>query len=99
MRSGFFALFACAMLTRGSTYYVDATLGQDSNVGISATAPWKTLAKVNSTTLNPGDRVFSRLANSGLVSSPQGLQAQGKALCRSTAMVKVRNRRSMVPAK
>ncbi|MGA1821194.1 MAG: right-handed parallel beta-helix repeat-containing protein [Thermoplasmatota archaeon] len=41
----------------GSTYYVDATKGNDSNSGTSATAAWKTVARVASKTLQPGDTV------------------------------------------
>ena len=40
------------------TYYVDATRGQDSNSGTAETAPWKTISKVNGTTLAPGDFVL-----------------------------------------
>jgi parallel beta-helix repeat protein len=38
------------------TYYVDSTDGSDSNPGTQAD-PWKTIAKVNSTTLTPGQSV------------------------------------------
>lgn len=44
-----------------ATYYVDATNGQDSNNGLAITAPWKTIAKVNAITFQPGDQIlFSR---------------------------------------
>ncbi|RKR75874.1 choice-of-anchor Q domain-containing protein [Frondihabitans australicus] len=38
-------------------YYVDSTSGSDTNTGLSATSAWKTLARVTSATLNPGDVV------------------------------------------
>jgi hypothetical protein len=38
-------------------YYVSAA-GADGNPG-TASAPWRTLAKVNATSLAPGDRVLS----------------------------------------
>lgn len=38
------------------TYYVDSVSGNDSNPG-SQGAPWKTIAKVNSTKLSPGQSV------------------------------------------
>jgi hypothetical protein len=38
------------------TYYVDSVNGSDSNPGTQA-APWKTIAKVNATTLLPGQSV------------------------------------------
>ncbi|MGI8962438.1 MAG: hypothetical protein ACR2IV_22310, partial [Bryobacteraceae bacterium] len=31
----------------GATYYVSSSSGSDSNSGISTTAPWKTVTKVN----------------------------------------------------
>lgn len=39
-------------------YYVDATGGNDANTGLTQAAPWKTIAKLNSATLNPGDSVL-----------------------------------------
>ncbi|MDP3899911.1 MAG: Ig-like domain-containing protein [bacterium] len=44
--------------TTNITYYVDATAGNDSNAGTSTSQPWKTIAKVNSTTFLPGDGVL-----------------------------------------
>ena len=41
----------------GNTYYISNS-GSDSNAGTSTTAPWKTIAKVNSTTLKAGDSVL-----------------------------------------
>jgi hypothetical protein len=42
------------------TYYVDSANGSDSNPG-TITKPWKTIAKVNATTLQPGQSVgFNR---------------------------------------
>jgi regulation of enolase protein 1 (concanavalin A-like superfamily) len=40
-----------------STYYV-STSGSDSNNGTSTSSPWKSIAKVSSTHLNPGDSVL-----------------------------------------
>ena len=51
-------LFLGALPVRATTYYVDATAGSDSNNGISPGSPWKTIAKVNATPLNPGDSVL-----------------------------------------
>ncbi|PZP41964.1 MAG: hypothetical protein DI598_17550, partial [Pseudopedobacter saltans] len=39
------------------SYYVD-TSGNDNNDGLSPSKPWKTLAKVSSTTFVPGDKIF-----------------------------------------
>ena len=51
-------LFLVAVPAGATTYYVDATTGSDANNGISAGTAWKTIAKVNATTLNPGDSVL-----------------------------------------
>jgi hypothetical protein len=40
-----------------TTYYVSPA-GSDSNAGTSTGLPWKTIAKVNATSLNPGDSVL-----------------------------------------
>ena len=41
----------------GTTYYVSAT-GRDTNAGTSTSRPWKTIGRVNSQDLNPGDTVL-----------------------------------------
>ena len=46
-----------ARAAAGTTYYVSAS-GSDSNPGTSSTAPWKSLAKVDATTFQPGDRIL-----------------------------------------
>ncbi len=43
-----------------ATYFVDAIDGDDLNTGDSQTAPWASLSKLESTTLEPGDEVFFR---------------------------------------
>jgi hypothetical protein len=40
-----------------ATYYVDATLGKDTNNGLSQTTAWKTIAKVNASRFSPGDQI------------------------------------------
>ena len=49
-----------AFSASATTYYVDncVTPGNDLNSGTSPASPWLTLAKVNSTPLNPGDTVL-----------------------------------------
>lgn len=51
-------VFLVVLPVGATTYYVDATGGSDANNGISAGTAWKTIAKVNATTLNPGDSVL-----------------------------------------
>ena len=41
-----------------TNYYVDATNGNDSNPGTSEAAPWKKIAKVNSSHFQPGDFIL-----------------------------------------
>ena len=43
-----------------ATYYVDATNGNDSNNGLSESTVWKTIAKVNASSFNPGDQILFR---------------------------------------
>jgi len=55
----------------GTTYYVDAVNGSDSNSGKSQSSAWKTISKVNNASYNKGDAVLFkcgqtwRRANSG----------------------------------
>ncbi|WP_339313573.1 family 16 glycoside hydrolase [Paenibacillus sp. FSL M7-0896] len=58
----------------GTTYYVDAAQGSDSNSGTSEAAAWKTLGKVNSVTFSPGDRI---LLKAGSVWNDQYLDLKG----------------------
>lgn len=41
-----------------TTYYVDATDGNDSNDGLSTGAAWQTIGKVNGATFSPGDSIL-----------------------------------------
>jgi len=43
-----------------ANYYVDATSGKDSNGGMSPSAPWRTIAKVNASSFSPGDSIHFR---------------------------------------
>ena len=44
--------------TVGTTYYIDAQNGNDSNDGTSESAAWKTFANVDDLTLTEGDQVL-----------------------------------------
>src|ERR1700722_11311890 len=56
---GSISLFICvAHLANAATYYVDNVGGNDSNNGTSSFTPWATIAKVNSSTFNPGDSIL-----------------------------------------
>lgn len=70
----------------GDTYYIDPA-GNDSNNGMSPGTAWKTIAKVNSFTLKPGDRVLLKrggkwherliLLSSGSAKSPIVISSYG----------------------
>ena len=51
------AVAPAAHAAAGTTYYV-STFGSDSNSGTNAGSPWKSLAKVDATTFQPGDRIL-----------------------------------------
>jgi hypothetical protein len=53
-----FLLVSITSQIYGATYYIDALNGKDSNNGISATTPWRTISKVNSFTFKPGDVIL-----------------------------------------
>ncbi|KJK33441.1 hypothetical protein UK23_46065 [Lentzea aerocolonigenes] len=44
----------------GTAYYVDATGGNDSASGLDSAHAWRSLARVNSTTFQPGDQILLR---------------------------------------
>ena len=46
-----------ARAATGTTYYVSAS-GSDTNAGTSASSPWRSLAKIDATTFQPGDRIL-----------------------------------------
>ena len=41
-----------------TTYYIDASFGNDSNAGTSVTGAWKTINKVNNFNFSPGDSIL-----------------------------------------
>jgi len=49
---------------RGTTYYVDATGGNDSNPGTAADNAWKTIAKVNGYAFSPGESILFKKGES-----------------------------------
>ncbi|MEU4223445.1 carboxypeptidase regulatory-like domain-containing protein [Nonomuraea sp. NPDC026600] len=51
---------APAAAQAGTTYYVDASGGDDTASGLDEAHAWRSLGKVNATTFGPGDRVLLR---------------------------------------
>ncbi|SDJ77307.1 right-handed parallel beta-helix repeat-containing protein [Nonomuraea jiangxiensis] len=73
------ALPAAASSRAGTTYYVDSRAGDDAAAGTSASAAWKTLGKLDSADLKPGDSVRIKRGSSftgGLVLTPSGTAAR-----------------------
>jgi len=52
------AIFVMASSAWAKTYYIDATKGNDTNNGQSSSTAWKTIAKVNASSFNPGDQIL-----------------------------------------
>ena len=44
--------------TMTNDYFLDSANGKDKNAGTTPATPWQTLAKVNATTFQPGDRIL-----------------------------------------
>ena len=63
----------------GTTYYVDSVSGNDSYLGTSPSQPWKTVAKANSITLAPGDKLLFKADSqyTGVQFKPKGCGAIG----------------------
>ncbi|MDG0792986.1 hypothetical protein OMP38_20520 [Cohnella ginsengisoli] len=49
---------ATKAFANNATYYVDSVGGSDSNNGLSDGSAWQSLAKVNATTFQPGDKIL-----------------------------------------
>ena len=52
------ALLLISSLCFGATFYVDSTDGNDNSGGLSSTAAWKTISKVNQSQFQPGDFIL-----------------------------------------
>ena len=46
------------VMSERKTYYVDASMGNDSNDGLTANSAWKSLEKVNTSKFLPGDSIL-----------------------------------------
>jgi hypothetical protein len=55
---GLFFLLAFAPALYAATYFVDATMGKDTNADLSEVAAWKTITKVNVSRFSPGDQIL-----------------------------------------
>lgn len=53
--------FYCVGLSHNvyaATYYIDAAAGNDANTGMATNQAWKTVAKINNATFQPGDTIL-----------------------------------------
>lgn len=55
-------------------FYVDAVNGDDNNIGLSPSSPWKTAAKVSAMTFSPGAKVLFRRGQTFPLSATLRLQ-------------------------
>ncbi|MET0138234.1 MAG: xylose ABC transporter [Sphingobium sp.] len=76
------ALLVCSLLlttaagsARAATYYVNATLGDDRNDGLSDAKPWRSLAKIRDVPLRAGDAVL--LASGSVWKEPLVISRSG----------------------
>ncbi|MFC1558402.1 right-handed parallel beta-helix repeat-containing protein [candidate division KSB1 bacterium] len=51
-------LFVSGSYSEAASYYVDSMNGNDNNTGLEQTSAWKTINKVNSINISPGDSVL-----------------------------------------
>jgi hypothetical protein len=59
-----FLIIFIPSLLFGTTYYVDATTGDDSDTGLTEALAWQTLEKVNGVSFNAGDSVLFKRGES-----------------------------------
>ena len=74
MTLGLLVLTTTPASAAGTTYYVSASSGSDSNSGLSASTPWQTLTKASSVVLSPGDEILLKAGDTwtGQTLTPQG---------------------------
>ncbi|MGD1892850.1 MAG: right-handed parallel beta-helix repeat-containing protein [Cyclobacteriaceae bacterium] len=53
-----FVLYSSIIVAQSRIYYVSSSSGNDGNNGLSSSRAWKTISKVNRTSLRPGDKVL-----------------------------------------
>lgn len=80
-------IFVQAPIGFASTYYVDATGGNDSNNGITVNTPWKTISRINIRNFIAGDNILFKkgetwheqlnISSSGTSSKPITYSAYG----------------------
>ncbi len=54
----FLIIATTSLIFAGTDYYVDATNGDDLNDGLSSSAAWRSIAKVNGSIFFPGDNIY-----------------------------------------
>lgn len=74
-----FLVFLIPSAAQAATYYVDATLGNDANNGLTTDAAWKTVSKVNATAYAPGDSILFKRGETWLESTTLSPSSSGSA--------------------
>ena len=64
MLAGLIISMPIHLLAAGNAYYVDSANGNDSNNGLSLSAPWRSLSKLNGITFQPGDQILLKAGSS-----------------------------------
>ena len=59
----FIFLFITISTVNATTYYVDATHGNDNNDGLSPATAWRTMGKVSDFSFLPGDSILLKRGN------------------------------------
>lgn len=75
----FFTFLGLVNFAFSANYYLDSNGGSDANDGLSESSPWKTISKLNSQNLQPGDNIFflrDRIWNEKLIISNSGIDSQ-----------------------
>jgi hypothetical protein len=62
--SNIYSPFHSIVFADNTTYYVDASTGNDTNDGLSAGSAWQTLSFVNAQAFLPGDRILLKCGES-----------------------------------
>ena len=72
----------CTATHTPTNYYIDSIAGDDANTGMSQSAPWKTIAKINSNTFYPGDSILLKCGDtwSGTTLHPLGSGSVGSRI-------------------
>ena len=61
--TAFLITSAISSVTWAAIYYIDATMGNNQNNGLSPSTAWEYISKINSSIFNPGDTILFKRGN------------------------------------